>query len=117
MIAVRKNDILELKSEIMKLLFFPVLFLLIINVSCDKECPVEKNEPNIDIDSVNLGDTITFGIKNNMNVSLFDTLVEGEYKNMMRFDLDIDDDGRNDIRFTSEVWGSPGLGQHPSINY
>jgi hypothetical protein len=79
-----------------------ILFLLII-VSCVKE----KN--GIDIES----DIIAFGDYSNMKINYYDTILIGGYNNAQNLDIDVDNDSISDIRFISEVWGSPGVGQNP----
>jgi hypothetical protein len=80
----------------------PIIFVLLF-LSCEKD----KNETNIQVDKIKLGNY------SNMIVHNYDTMLVGGYHNFKFIDLDIDGDSVFDVRFTSEIWGSPGLGQHP----
>ena len=48
-----------------------------------------------------------------MMVQYYDTTIIGGYNSPEIFSIDIDSDGKHDIEFLSEVWGSPAMGQHP----
>jgi len=48
-----------------------------------------------------------------MDINNYDTILIGEYYSPHYFNLDLDNDSVEDIQFESEVWGSPGMGQHP----
>ena len=56
---------------------------------------------------------IVFGTKANLLVQNYDTVLIGGYHNKIYLDLDVNNDGENDVRFGSEIWGSPNLGQNP----
>lgn len=85
----------------MKPHFFLMLIVvtaLILLVGCEKE---------------SLPGSIIPGDYSNMSISIYDTVFYGGYHELKNLDLDIDRDGTSDIRFVSEIWGSPGMGQHP----
>lgn len=83
----------------------PLRFLILLSlVTCSISCEREKYYKNSDI---------TIGNYSNMIVTSYDTILVGGYHYEQYLDIDIDNDGENDIRLISEVWGSPGLGQNP----
>jgi len=43
-------------------------------------------------------------------------VLTGGYYQPVALDLDVNSDGINDYRLKSEVWGSPGMGQHPAAS-
>jgi hypothetical protein len=77
-----------------------IALLGLLVISCEKE---EERSREISI-----GETC------HMLVHYYDTTVVGGYNSTVGYSMDIDCDGTGDIEFTSEIWGSPGLGQHPS---
>jgi hypothetical protein len=78
----------------------PMAMLGLLVISCEKD---NNRSPLI-----SMGETC------HMLVQYYDTTVVGGYNSTVGYSLDIDCDGTDDIEFTSEIWGSPGLGQHPS---
>ncbi len=62
---------------------------------------------------VNTPDEIQPGTSSGLVVNRLDSLVIGAYHSLVNCDLDIDGNLTPDFRLTSEVWGSPGMGQHP----
>lgn len=85
----------------MKLLSFALLIFLaafILLIGCEKE---------------SLPGSIIPGDYSDMSISIYDTVFYGGYHALKNLDLDINRDGTPDIRFMSEIWGSPGMGQHP----
>jgi hypothetical protein len=79
-----------------------LFFVLIISLSCNKD-----NQWN------NSREEIITGNPNRMVITRYDSLVAGAYNVVSSIDLDIDQDQTPDFKLTSEVWGSPGMGQHP----
>jgi hypothetical protein len=80
------------------LIIFPLMGLLAIG--CEKD---NHRSPEI-----RMGETC------HMVIQYYDTTLAGGYNTPKGYSLDIDLDGIDDIEFISEIWGSPGLGQHPS---
>ncbi|MBK6966479.1 MAG: hypothetical protein IPH20_21930 [Bacteroidales bacterium] len=82
------------------------LFLLIAGViySCEKE-----NKPGKD-------NVITIGNYSGLKVIHHDTILVGGYNNKRDYFLDVDGDGNNDFVLSSNIWGSPGMGQHPEAD-
>lgn len=87
----------------MKMNSFKIISLIVLCffISCKKDQPLPE-------EFVKLGD----GTK--MKISSIDTTITGYYHGGEIFDLDLNDDNSPDVRFSSTVWGSPGIGQHPS---
>ncbi len=56
---------------------------------------------------------IRMGDANHILVNHHDTTLHSRYHEAQTLDLDIDSDGINDLQIGYEIWGSPGLGQHP----
>lgn len=83
--------ILQLVSMVLVVLIFQ---------ACEKENPAQKPE-------------IKAGAYADMIVKYYDTTLAGGYHNPVTFNLDLDNNGTDDLQFQSEVWGSLGLGQIP----
>ena len=83
--------------------FLLILSLLFINLSCKKD----NDELAKDLTEIKVGEY------ENIVVKYYDTTLIGGYHSPKTFKLDIDNDGSYDIMFTSELWGSPGVGMHP----
>lgn len=58
-------------------------------------------------------DQIIIGSESDILIIKYDTILVGGYHQFKSIDLDINGDMIPDFQFTSEIWGSPGLGQHP----
>lgn len=58
-------------------------------------------------------DNFVVGITTDLLTKQYDTVLTGDYHKRVYLDLDLNDDKYPDFRLTSEVWGSPGLGEHP----
>ncbi|MBK9107584.1 MAG: hypothetical protein IPM92_04170 [Saprospiraceae bacterium] len=52
----------------------------------------------------------------NMNLRSYAFKIEGAYHSPVSFALDIDKNGISDFQFTSNIWGSPAIGQHPEAD-
>lgn len=89
-----------------KLFFFTGICICLIT------CKKEKEDKNPDKPII-VVDSLLIGIDTNVIINPLDTLLIGGYNNKQSIDLDIDGNKTYDFRFTSEIWGSPGLGQHP----
>ncbi len=79
-----------------------MFFLFAGALACEPD-PVPVNNP----------DEIKTGTTSGMLVTRMDSLVIGAYHMLVNCDLDIDGNLTPDFRLSSEVWGSPGMGQHP----
>lgn len=66
-----------------------------------------------DSTNTNSREEIFTGNYGKMLVNRMDTMLIGGYNQKAVFNLDLDDDGSPDFQLTSEVYGSPGMGQHP----
>lgn len=100
-LVIKKSIILKnVIAEFMKPRYIPFLLLIVSLFSCDKD-EIRKKEP------------ITIGEYNNMIVSFYDTILIGGYYNKQVFTIDVDENSEPDFSFVSEIWGSPGMGQHP----
>lgn len=82
-----------------------VLFILLLSSSCE----------SLEIRQMNSGDSIEIGNYTNMSVISYDSLFYGSYNELKYLDLDLNEDEIFDYRFTSEIWGSPGMGMHPRV--
>ncbi|MFZ4401362.1 MAG: hypothetical protein ACOYO1_15085 [Bacteroidales bacterium] len=85
-----------------------VLYLIIFTfliTSCKKEAEVMENTASLDY--------LTLGDYSDLTLNYYDTILIGGYHNTKSINLDIDKDGLFDIRLISDIWGSPGIGQHP----
>ncbi|MBN1925933.1 MAG: hypothetical protein JW798_08860 [Prolixibacteraceae bacterium] len=80
------------------------LFLFLAFFAC-KEENIEVNQP----------ESIQAGNNSNLLVHSYDNLIIGGYNMEKSFELDLDYDNKADFRLTSEIWGSPGMGQHPEV--
>ncbi len=63
-----------------------------------------------------LGDTpdkISIGAVNNMFIKQYYTTLDGSYFSPEDLNIDLDSDGNDDIKLTSEIWGSPTVGHIP----
>lgn len=80
--------------------FLLLLFALFFITACEKENPASSPE-------------IKTGDYNNLIINFYDTTLAGGYHNPQTFNLDLDNNGIDDIQFMSEVWGSLGMGQIP----
>jgi hypothetical protein len=89
---------MKIPESILLIFLSPILFS-----SCEKDKP----EPGINRDN------IVFGEYTNMNVVQFDTIISGGYYDGKEFEIDFDGDNINDVRISSWIWGSPGMGMHP----
>lgn len=89
---------------------FTIVIMGVISCKKDDDKPI-PDDPTPD-DPI-LKDEIVFGDYKNMNVYYYDTILIGGYHDMRNLDIDINKDGISDIRFVSEVWGSPAVGQIP----
>lgn len=70
--------------------------------SCQKEADILEHRKS----------QITFGNSNGMIVTSFDTLIKGSYQQSV-LDMDVNNDGQNDIRISAQVLGSMGVGYTP----
>ena len=52
-----------------------------------------------------------------MIVNQVDRIVAGGYNLKRSIDLDVNNDSLADFRLSSEIWGSPGMGMHPSVTF
>lgn len=82
------------------------IFLLIVTCFLLITCKKEVSEPSNDINLV-------VGKNAGLLINTIDTVLIGGYHNPVSLDLDVNNDNIPDFRLTSEIWGSPGLGQHP----
>jgi hypothetical protein len=83
-------------------IIYAILFIFIIASSCrDKNSPVERKE------------YIITGNYAGLKVKKYDSILKGGYGNLQELVIDVDDDGYNDFQFSSNVWGSMGMGHHP----
>lgn len=80
--------------------FTPIIFLGILILSCEEN----NNSRN---------DEIKVGNYDNMIINYYDTTLIGVYGSNKTFNLDLDNNGVDDIQFESEIWGSAGLGHNP----
>jgi hypothetical protein len=81
---------------------FPVLRLLSF-LSCNKDDGYQRA---FAIHIPDIGDMI---------ISPVDTIIEGGYYLNKSIDLDVDKDSLPDIRLSSNILGSPGIGEHPEV--
>lgn len=49
-------------------------------------------------------------------ITQYDTVIIGGYNEELFIDLDLNDDNIYDFRLSSQIWGSPGMGYHPSAS-
>ncbi|MFH0758782.1 MAG: hypothetical protein V2B15_15950 [Bacteroidota bacterium] len=70
-------------------------------------------EAGCDNNPEDLKPEIALGDLDQMVVNHYDTTLTGVYHEQKILELDIDNDGTDDLQITNEIWGSPGLGQHP----
>ncbi len=82
-----------------KYLFFLILIGLI---SCDKGETWTNNS-----------EEIKTGDYSGLLVKSYDIIVDGEYHQLREFSLDVNDDDVYDFKLSSEIFGSPGMGQYP----
>ncbi len=80
-----------------------ILFILITN-SCEKE---STSNPN---------DLVEIGNYTGLRIDYHDVVLVGGYHDKQVYEIDIDQDGVNDFQIMSNIWGSPGLGQHPEAD-
>jgi hypothetical protein len=66
-----------------------------------------EDDNNIKTSEIKIGDN------SNMIINYYDTTLIGEYNVPKYFNIDLDNDGNDDIQFESELWGSPAVGQNP----
>lgn len=59
---------------------------------------------------------IQIGQTRSMLVKPYAITLKGAYHSPVSYSLDIDNNGVVDIQFTSNIWGSPGIGQHPEAD-
>jgi len=79
---------------------FPIIVVGLLLLSCEKDNDTRK-------------DAINVGYYNDMVINYYDTTLIGGYHSPQNFNLDLDNNGSEDLQFESEIWGSPGLGQNP----
>jgi len=79
-----------------------ILAIMVALFSCEK-----------DNKTINNRDEIQTGNDSKMLVNRMDTMLIGGYNQKTSINLDMNEDGSPDFQLTSEVWGSPGMGQHP----
>lgn len=58
-------------------------------------------------------DEISIKSKDKMHINVYDTVLIGSYGSPQSLNLDVNEDNSPDFKFLSEIWGSPGVGQHP----
>lgn len=80
-------------------LFF---FFLIVFISCDKGDSWTNNN-----------EEIKTGDYSGLIVKSYDTIIAGGYHMLREFNLDVNNDDVYDFKLSSEIFGSPGMGQHP----
>lgn len=86
----------------MKLPKYLIFFILISLISCDKdEIWTNNNEE------------IKTGDYSGLLVNSYDTIIAGGYHMLREYSLDVNDDDIYDFKLSSEIFGSPGMGQHP----
>src|SRR5688572_4773892 len=88
----------------MKPYFFLMLMILVAGSCTKKKVIVSEN---------NTRDEIIIGDTTNMLVKVFDKEIVGYYRNPNNFEVDIDNDGLNDYRLSSFVYGWGPTGNHP----
>jgi len=86
----------------MKTIKFIALVILAGLISCDKDDKQTNNS-----------NEIKTGDYSGLLVIRYDTIIAGGYHMLREFSLDVNNDDINDFKLSSEVWGSPGMGQHP----
>lgn len=84
-------------------MFATIILTGLILVSCKKNNNVLNNKQS----EIRIGD---YG---NMIVNYYDTTLIGGYNSPLEYNIDIDNNGSDDIQFISELWGSPAVGSHP----
>ena len=90
-------------------------YILIAGVLCtfdsckeDIQPPIVPEQKFIQSHSLQIGDT------NEVKLKTYNTELTGVYhQSPATLDIDVNDDNSADFRFSSEVWGSPGMGIHP----
>lgn len=80
-----------------------LLFILITN-SCERES------------TSSFDDRIEMGNYEGLRIEYPDVILIGEYHHKQVYEIDIDLDGVNDFQIMSNIWGSPGMGQHPEAD-
>lgn len=58
-------------------------------------------------------DNIIIGSGTHFFITVFDTVLMGSYHVLKYLEIDVNGDNIADFKFTSEIWGSPGMGQNP----
>ncbi|MCD4736923.1 MAG: hypothetical protein K8R53_12835 [Bacteroidales bacterium] len=99
--VLNKIGFFNLKIKLLhKLLFFALIYIFSGN-SCrkinDNLLPIKKEE-------------LIIGSKEGITISVHDKIIMGGYYHPVIFDVDINKDEINDIRFMSEIVGAPGMG-------
>jgi hypothetical protein len=59
---------------------------------------------------------IVIGEYEGMKIQHHDTILAGGYHQKAGYTIDIDLDGQDDLTLISNIWGSPGMGQHPEAD-
>lgn len=83
--------------------FFLILVSMIL-ISCERESSPSRDG------------WLTAGSTIGMLVNVHDTVLVGSYHMPLSYFLDVDRNGSNDFEIISNVWGSPGMGQHPEAD-
>lgn len=100
----------------------PVLFILFLLLSCEKEVVKDGNETDDDnsdtteIDTTDVDTSNTFIILGDLSGMLsvsHDTIIHGSYNEAETFSIDINQDSVNDIQLRSIKWGSLSVGEVP----
>jgi hypothetical protein len=88
----------------------------IFSPACKKDRPMDTaSETPIGPDTAK--SKIIYGDYSNMIVKNYNFTLFNEYNHPpVLFPMDLNDDGLNDVRFTSIYWGSPGLGHYISTS-
>jgi hypothetical protein len=82
-----------------------VLAIFILSLTmCKKGDPIQTAESNT---------KIIVGDDSGVQTWALDTVLMGGYQDERSIALDMDGDNLSDFSFTSEIWGSPGVGGHP----
>ncbi len=87
----------------MKTKLLPLILVIGFLYSCEKETAGPNNSP-----------TLIIGDPSGMIVQSYNSWIEGGYNELVFQNLDLDNDGGQDFKITSQIWGSPGMGTHPT---
>lgn len=80
-----------------------ILSTAVLFAACMKEEPERREE-------------IVIGEYGGMKLQHHDTILSGGYNQKAGYTIDIDLDGQDDLMLISNIWGSPGMGQHPEAD-